>query len=72
VILVAHDMGESVGCELMAGQDEGNLSFKIGNSIILNGSPLVAMVELADRVGGHAKEAAEAAGSGADRASVIR
>jgi pimeloyl-ACP methyl ester carboxylesterase len=48
VILVAHDMGQSVGCELMARQDEGKLSFKIRHAIILNGSTLVDMVELAE------------------------
>ncbi len=47
VILVAHDMGQTVGAELMARQDEGKLSFKIKHAIIVNGSTLVDMVKLA-------------------------
>jgi pimeloyl-ACP methyl ester carboxylesterase len=46
VILVAHDMGQSVGLELMTRQDEGKLSFKIRHAILLDGSTLVDMVEL--------------------------
>ena len=48
VILVAHDMGQTVGCELMARHDEGKLSFKIKHVIIVNGSTLVDMIELAE------------------------
>jgi pimeloyl-ACP methyl ester carboxylesterase len=48
VILVAHDMGQTVGLELMARQDEGKLPFRIKHAILLNGSTLVDMVELAD------------------------
>ena len=46
VILVAHDMGQSVGLELMTRQDEGKLSFKIRHAILLDGSTLVDMVVL--------------------------
>jgi pimeloyl-ACP methyl ester carboxylesterase len=48
VVLVAHDMGQTVGLELMTRQDEGKLSFKIRHAILLNGSSLVDMVELAE------------------------
>jgi len=47
VVLVAHDMGQTVGLELMTRHDEGKLSFKIRHAILLNGSTLVDMVELA-------------------------
>jgi pimeloyl-ACP methyl ester carboxylesterase len=46
VVLVAHDMGQTVGLELMARQDEGKLSFKIRHAILLNGSTVWDMVEL--------------------------
>ena len=46
VILVAHDMGQTVGLELMARQEEGKLPFRIKHAILLNGSTLVDMVEL--------------------------
>ncbi len=46
VILVAHDMGQTVGAELMARHDEGKLSFKIKHAVIVNGSTLVDLVEL--------------------------
>ncbi len=46
VVLVAHDMGQTVGLELMTRQDEGKLSFKIRHAILLDGSTLVDMVEL--------------------------
>jgi pimeloyl-ACP methyl ester carboxylesterase len=48
VILVAHDMGQTVGLELMARQEEGKLPFRIKHAILLNGSTLVDMVELAE------------------------
>jgi len=48
VVLVAHDMGQTVGTELMARQDEGKLPFRIKHAIILNGSTLVDMVKLAE------------------------
>ena len=46
VVLVAHDMGQTVGLELMTRHDEGKLSFKIRHAILLDGSSLVDMVEL--------------------------
>ena len=46
VILLAHDMGQTVGLELMTRQDERKLSFKIRHAILLDGSTLVDMVEL--------------------------
>lgn len=46
VILVAHDMGQSVGLELMTRHDEHKLSFKIRHAILLDGSTLVDMVQL--------------------------
>lgn len=44
VVLVIHDMGQTVGAEIMARQEEGKLPFKIKHAIILNGSTLVDMV----------------------------
>jgi pimeloyl-ACP methyl ester carboxylesterase len=44
VVLVIHDMGQSVGAEIMARHEEGKLPFKIKHAIILNGSTLVDMV----------------------------
>jgi len=46
VVLVAHDMGQTVGLELMTRQDEGKLPFKIRHAILLDGSTLVDMVKL--------------------------
>ena len=46
VILVAHDMGQTVGLELMTRQEEGKLPFRIKHAILLNGSTLVDMVQL--------------------------
>ncbi len=46
VVLVAHDMGQTVGLELMARHDEAKLSFKIRHAILLNGSTVWDMVEL--------------------------
>ena len=46
VVLVAHDMGQTVGLELMARQEEGKLPFRIKHAILLNGSTLVDMVKL--------------------------
>ncbi len=46
VVLVAHDMGQTVGLELMTRHDEGKLSFKIRHAILLDGSTLVDMVKL--------------------------
>jgi pimeloyl-ACP methyl ester carboxylesterase len=44
VVLVAHDMGQTVGLELMARQEENRLSFKIRHAILLDGSTLVDMI----------------------------
>jgi pimeloyl-ACP methyl ester carboxylesterase len=44
VVLVIHDMGQTVGAEIMARHEEGKLPFKIKQAIILNGSTLVDMV----------------------------
>ena len=46
VTLVAHDMGQTVGLELMTRQEEGKLPFRIKHAILLNGSTLVDMVQL--------------------------
>jgi pimeloyl-ACP methyl ester carboxylesterase len=48
VVLVAHDMGQSVGLELMARQEEGRLPFTIRHAILCDGSTLVDMIQLAD------------------------
>jgi len=45
VVLVIHDMGQSVGAELMARHDEGSLSFKISHLICLNGSTIMDLIE---------------------------
>jgi len=45
VIFVAHDMGQTVGLELMARQEEGNLPFRIKHAILLNGSTIVDLIE---------------------------
>ncbi len=47
VMLVIHDMGQSVGSELMKRQQEGKLSFKIRHAIVFNGSTLINLVHLA-------------------------
>jgi pimeloyl-ACP methyl ester carboxylesterase len=44
VILCAHDMGQTVGLELMARQEENRLPFKIRHAIIYDGSTLVDMI----------------------------
>lgn len=46
VILVSHDMGQTVGAELMWRQDQGKLSFKIHHAIVHNGSTLIDLVQL--------------------------
>ena len=46
VILVTHDMGQTVGAELMWRHDKGKLSFKIHHAIVHNGSTLVDLVHL--------------------------
>jgi pimeloyl-ACP methyl ester carboxylesterase len=47
VMLVIHDMGQSVGSELMQRQQEGTLPFHIRHAIVFNGSTLINLVELA-------------------------
>jgi pimeloyl-ACP methyl ester carboxylesterase len=47
VMLVIHDMGQTVGSELMKRHQEGMLNFKIRHAIVLNGSTLVNLVALA-------------------------
>jgi pimeloyl-ACP methyl ester carboxylesterase len=44
VVLVIHDMGQTVGAEIMARHEEGELPFTIKHAIILNGSTMVDMV----------------------------
>jgi pimeloyl-ACP methyl ester carboxylesterase len=45
VVLVAHDMGQTVGLELMARQEEGKLPFRIKHAILLNGSTIVDLIQ---------------------------
>jgi pimeloyl-ACP methyl ester carboxylesterase len=44
VVFCIHDMGQTVGAEIMARHEEGKLPFKIKHAIILNGSTMVDMV----------------------------
>ena len=44
-MLVIHDMGQSVGSELMKRQQEGTLSFNISHAIVFNGSTLINLVQ---------------------------
>jgi pimeloyl-ACP methyl ester carboxylesterase len=46
VMLVIHDMGQSVGSELMKRQQEGTLNFKIRHAIVFDGSTLINLVNL--------------------------
>jgi pimeloyl-ACP methyl ester carboxylesterase len=46
VMLVAHDMGQSVASELMKRHQEKTLNFKIRHAIIFDGSTLVNLVNL--------------------------
>jgi pimeloyl-ACP methyl ester carboxylesterase len=48
VVLAIHDLGQTVGSELMARQEEGTLSFHIRHAVVFNGSTLVDMVHLVD------------------------
>jgi pimeloyl-ACP methyl ester carboxylesterase len=48
VVLCIHDMGQTVGAEIMARHEEGKLPFKIKHAIILNGSTMVDMVQFVD------------------------
>jgi len=45
VILVAHDMGQTVGLELMARQEENKLPFRIKHAILLNGSTIIDLIQ---------------------------
>jgi pimeloyl-ACP methyl ester carboxylesterase len=45
ILLVAHDMGQTVGLELMARFEENRIPFRIRHAILLNGSTLVDMVK---------------------------
>ena len=45
-MLVIHDMGQSVGSELMKRQQEGTLPFHIRHAIVFNGSTLINLVHL--------------------------
>ncbi len=46
VMLVAHDMGQTVASELMKRHQEGTLNFKIRHAIIFDGSTLINLVNL--------------------------
>ena len=48
VILVSHDMGQTVGAELMYRHDHKKLGFKIHHALVHNGSTLVNLVHLND------------------------
>jgi pimeloyl-ACP methyl ester carboxylesterase len=48
VVLVIHDLGQTVGAELMMRQEEGKLCFNIHHAIVFNGSTLVNMVQIND------------------------
>ena len=45
VVLVAHDMGQTVGLELMARQEEGKLPFRIKHAVLLNGSTIIDLIQ---------------------------
>lgn len=45
ILLVEHDMGQTVGLELMARFEENRIPFRIRHAILLNGSTLVDMVK---------------------------
>jgi len=45
VVLVAHDMGQTVGLELMARQEDGKLPFRIKHAILLNGSTIIDLIQ---------------------------
>ena len=45
IILVAHDMGQTVGLELMARFEEGRTPFRIRHAILLDGSTLIDMIK---------------------------
>lgn len=45
VLLMAHDMGQTVGLEIMARFEEGRTPFRIRHAILLDGSTLVDMIQ---------------------------
>ena len=45
VTLVAHDMGQTVGAEIMSRQEENKLSFHIKHAVIVNGSTLIDLIQ---------------------------
>lgn len=45
VLLVAHDMGQSVGLEIVARFEENRTPFRIRHAILLDGSTLIDMIE---------------------------
>jgi len=48
VVLVTHDLGDSVGGELLARAQEGTLGFEVTNRIISNGSIYLELAHLTD------------------------
>lgn len=46
VVLAIHDLGQTVGSELMARQEEEKLSFNVRHAVVFNGSTLVNMIQL--------------------------
>jgi pimeloyl-ACP methyl ester carboxylesterase len=46
VVLAIHDLGQTVGSELMMRQEEGKLSFNIKHAVVFDGSTLVNMIGL--------------------------
>ena len=48
VVLATHDLGDSVGGELLARSQEGALGFEVTNRIICNGSIYMDLVQLTD------------------------
>lgn len=48
VILVIHDMGQTVGCEIMARHDEGSLSHQISHVIAINGSTIIDLIQMTE------------------------
>ncbi len=48
VVLVTHDMGDSVGGELLARSIDGNLSFGVSRRVVTNGSIYLELAQLTD------------------------
>lgn len=48
VVLVTHDMGDSVGGELLARSIDGNLSFEVSRRVLTNGSIYLELAHLTD------------------------